>query len=71
MPSVQTVGTVPDASVTKPDTQVNKVNSSLRFLLPQESIKRQRGLFSIWEWDTVLNAHSPATEPAAAAAECR
>lgn len=71
MPSAQTVGMVPDASVTKPDTQVNKVNSGLRFLLPQESIKRLRELFSIREWDLMLNAHSPATEPAAAAAECQ
>lgn len=62
---------VPDASVTKSDTQVNKVNSSLHFLLPQESIKRPKELLSIREWDKTLNAHSPATEPAAATVECQ
>lgn len=45
---------VPDANLTKPDIWVNKVNFSLHFLLPQESIKSLKELFSTRQWDTVL-----------------
>lgn len=65
------MGMVPDANLTKPDIQVNRVNFSLYFLLPQESIKRLKETFSIGEWDMMLSAHSRVTETAAATAECQ